>query len=195
LQAQGVEIAGRLAGIRCDKALFSGSLHNVCSLADLKMNRLLDTFDSWAESSGIAAEVEPVERYAATRVAPSPRLGCNLGNEIKTIVWATGFKPDYSWLHVPVVDRKGHLRHDRGIVDSPGLYVLGLPYLRRRKSSFIHGAEDDVRELSSHLGEYLDLTARRFQAIAGRGTSATPAHQRYRCNAGRAVSIHAHESR
>lgn len=49
----------------------------------------------------------------------------------------------------------------RGIVAAPGLNVLGLPYLRHRKSSFIHGAEDDVRELSSHLGNYLDLTARR----------------------------------
>jgi len=161
LQAQGVEIAGRLAGVRDGKALFSGSLHNVCSLADLKMTRLLDAFDGWAEANGIAADVEPVERYAATRVPPSPRLGCNLGKEVKTIVWATGFKPDYSWLRVPVIDRRGNLKHDRGVVDSPGLYVLGLPYLRRRKSSFIHGAEDDVRELSSHLIDHLDLTARR----------------------------------
>lgn len=77
-------------------------------------------------------------------------------------MWATGFRPDYSWLEVPAFDRKGNLAHDRGIVDAPGLYVLGLPYLRRRKSSFIHGAEDDVRELCAHLGRYLDLTARRY---------------------------------
>ena len=72
------------------------------------------------------------------------------------MIWATGFRPDYSWLHVPVFDRKGELRHDRGIVDAPGLYVLGLPYLRRRKSSFMHGAEDDVRELGAHLADYLE---------------------------------------
>jgi putative flavoprotein involved in K+ transport len=164
LQAEGIEIAGRLAGIRNGTAFFSGSLRNVCSLADLKMNRLLDAFDEWAEESGIAADVGPAERYAPTHVGPSPRLDCELGKEIKTIVWATGFRPDYSWLQVPALDRKGNLKHDRGIVDAPGLYVLGLPYLRRRKSSFIHGAEDDVYELSSHLSGYLDDTARRHVA-------------------------------
>ena len=166
LQAQGVEIVGRLAGVRDGKALFSGSLRNVCSLADLKMNRLLDAFDEWAECNGIASDVEAAERFPATETGTAPRLACDLGREIKTIVWATGFRPDYSWLDVPVFDRRGHLRHDRGSVDSPGLYVLGLPFLRRRKSSFIHGAEDDVRELSADLFAYLDRTARRLVAAA-----------------------------
>jgi putative flavoprotein involved in K+ transport len=161
LRTQDIEIVGRLAGVRDGNALFSGSLRNACSLADLKMNRLLDAFDQWADDNGIVAEVGPADRYAPTVVGPSPRLSCSLGKEIKTIVWATGFKPDYSWLHVPVFDRRNKLKHDRGIVDAPGLYVLGLPYLRRRKSSFIHGAEDDVNELSAHLSNYLDLTARR----------------------------------
>ena len=161
LQAQGIEIAGRLAGVRDGNALFSGSLRNVCSLADLKMNRMLDAFDQWADENGFATEVGPAARYVPTVVGPSPRLDCDLGKEIKTIVWATGFKPDYSWLDVPVFDRRNNLKHDRGVVDAPGLYVLGLPYLRRRKSSFIHGAEDDVTELSAHLGDYLHLTARR----------------------------------
>jgi putative flavoprotein involved in K+ transport len=56
---------------------------------------------------------------------------------------------------VPVLDDKGHLRHDGGVVDAPGLYALGLPVLRRRKSSFIHGADDDARELIEHLEGYL----------------------------------------
>ena len=75
--------------------------------------------------------------------------------EIRSIVWATGFHPDYSWLGVPVLDRKGHLRHEGGIVDAPGLYAIGLPILRRRKSTFIHGAEDDARDIVDHLANYL----------------------------------------
>ena len=76
---------------------------------------------------------------------------------IRTIVWATGFKPDYSWLDVPVVDRKGRLQHEGGVVTaSPGMYVIGLNFLRRRKSSFIHGAGDDARDLCEHLRSYLD---------------------------------------
>jgi len=75
---------------------------------------------------------------------------------IRTIVWATGFRPDYSWLDVPVLDTKAQLRHEGGVVDSPGLYALGLPVLRRRKSTFIHGIEDDARDVIAHLANYLD---------------------------------------
>ena len=96
------------------------------------------------------------ERFEPTRAPESSRLQIDLrSGEIRTIVWATGFRPDYSWLHVPVLDEKGHVRHDGGVVDSPGMYVLGLPVLRRRKSSFIHGAEDDARELVHHLAGFV----------------------------------------
>jgi putative flavoprotein involved in K+ transport len=139
--------------------LFSGGLRNLFALADLKMNRLLDTFDAWAnggaEVNGGAA-LAPSERFEPTRVPEKPRLELDMrGGAIQTVIWATGFRPDYRWLNVPVVDAKGQLRHDGGVVDSPGLYVLGLPVLRRRKSSFIHGAEDDARELTDHLARYL----------------------------------------
>jgi putative flavoprotein involved in K+ transport len=151
----GVQLVGRLAGMRDGRAQFSGSLRNQCSLADLKMGRLLDTFDQWAAHSG-GLSAEPVERFEPTRLPDSPRLGLDLnGGEVRSIVWATGFRPDYSWLHVPVLDRRGRLRHDGGVVDAPGLYALGLSFLRRRNSSFIHGAEADARDLSEHLAGYL----------------------------------------
>jgi len=96
------------------------------------------------------------ERFVPTHVPEASRLALDLtSGEIRSIVWATGFRPDYSWLDVPVLDRKGYLRHDGGVVDSPGLYAIGLPFLRRRKSSFIHGAEDDARDLIDHLAGYL----------------------------------------
>ena len=66
-----------------------------------------------------------------------------------------GFRPDYGWLDVPVLNEKGRLRHEGGVVDSPGLYALGLPVLRRRKSTFIYGIEDDAREVIGHLVGYL----------------------------------------
>lgn len=161
LRAKGVELVGRLAGIRDGRAQFSGSLRNMCALADLKMNRLLDSIDGWAQRGGLDGMAPDPQRYAPTEVADSPRLGLALGTEVRTVIWATGFRPDHGWLHLPVFGRDGSLQHDRGVV-APGLYALGLPYLRRRKSSFIHGAEDDVRELGVHLAAHLDgLAARR----------------------------------
>ena len=152
----GVELVGRWAAVRDGKALFSGGLRNQFALADLKMNRLLDTFDGWASENGRDADTEPPERFEPTRVPESVRLDLDLtSGEIRTIVWATGYRPDYSWLDVPVLDRKGYLRHDGGVVDAPGLYAIGLPVLRRRKSSFIHGAADDARDLTEHLAGHL----------------------------------------
>jgi putative flavoprotein involved in K+ transport len=151
----GIELVGRWAAVRDGRALFSGGLRNLFSLADLKLDRLLDSFDVWARSNGVA-DVGPPERYPPTRVPVSARWQLDLGSgEISTILWATGFRPDYRWLDVPVVDPKGNLRHDGGAVDSPGMYALGLPVLRRRKSTFIHGIEDDAREVVDGLIGYL----------------------------------------
>jgi putative flavoprotein involved in K+ transport len=157
LSALGVRLRGRLAGFNDGKAQFSGSLTNVCALADLKMLRLLNTIDEWVSENGFNVEVNPPQRYADTVVEESPPLLMDLASDdIKTILWATGYHPDYSWLDVPVLDRKGKIRHDGGVVDSPGMYLMGMALLRRRKSSFIHGAEDDARDLGKHLSTYLN---------------------------------------
>lgn len=156
LTTAGVQLVGRLAAVRDGRALFSGSLRNQFALADLKMDRLLDTFDGWAAEQGADLNIAPPERFEPTRAPASPRLWMNLDSgEVQSVVWATGFRPDYRWLNVPVVDAKGHLRHTGGVVDAPGLYAMGLPVLRRRKSTFICGAEDDARDVTAHLAEYL----------------------------------------
>ena len=160
----GVKLCGRFVGINDGKAQFSGSLANQCDLSDLKMGRLLNTFDEWAAENGIDDEVDASHRFDATRIEASPPLGLDFAKSgIKTILWATGYRPDYSWLDVDVFDRKGNVRHDGGIVDAPGLYLMGLQFLRRRKSALIDGAADDARDLSTHLAAYLDENA----AVAG----------------------------
>jgi len=156
LRSAGVKLVGRLATIRGGRALFSGALRNQCALSDLKMGRLLDGFDAWAREHDLDDQLPPPERFPPTEVEASPPLELNLTRgEIRTILWATGYRPDYSWLNVPVLDRKGRMRHDGGVTPSPGLYVMGLQFLRRRKSAFIDGAADDARDLSAHLKAYL----------------------------------------
>jgi putative flavoprotein involved in K+ transport len=159
LAAIGVRLVGRWAAVRDGRALFSGGLRNVFSLADLKMARLLDAFDEWVLTGGRDAEVGRPGRLPPTNVPESTPLQLDLGSgEIRSIVWATGFRPEYGWLDVPVVDARGELRHEGGVVDSPGLYALGLPVLRRRKSTFICGIEDDAREVIDHLARYLAMS-------------------------------------
>jgi putative flavoprotein involved in K+ transport len=166
LTAIGVKLVGRLAGVTEDgKAQFAGSLRNMCAMSDLKMGRLLDLLDEWARASGIDETVAPPHRLPPTRVEDAPPLGMDLtAGAIKTIIWATGYRADYSWLEVPVLDRKGMVRHDGGVVCSPGMYLMGMQFLRRRKSALIDGAGDDARDLSAHLASYLDSRVARIRA-------------------------------
>lgn len=161
LQDIGVRIVGRLGGITDDgTAQFSGSLPNVCALADLKLVRLLDALDEWAASRGLDREIEAAVRPAATRVPDEPPLLLSLASgQIKTIIWATGYRPEYPWLELPVLDAKGRIRHEGGVTAIPGLYLMSANFLRRRRSTFIDGAGQDARELSAHLVDYLDESA------------------------------------
>jgi putative flavoprotein involved in K+ transport len=163
----GVRVVGRLGRIADGQAQFAGSLANVCALADLKMNRLLNTIDDWV-GRGRGERPEP------TRVPARPRLELTLtSGEIRTIVWATGYRPDHSWLDVPVLDPRGRIRHDGGVVSGArGLYLLGMPFLRRRRSTYIHGAVHDTEDLAELI--HRDLARRECDRV----TSASRRHPR-----------------
>jgi len=152
----GVSVVGRLGSIQDGVAKFSGGLANTCRLADLKMNRLLQRFDDWAEAEAADA-LEPIQRFEPTTVAADPTVEIDLRRAgIGSVVWATGFRPDYAWLELPVLDRKGRIRHDGGVVrDAPGMYVLGQNLLRTRRSSYIAGAAQDTCVLANHLHAFL----------------------------------------
>ncbi len=153
----GVKLIGRLAGINDGKAQFSGSLRNQCAMADLKMHRLLDRIDEWATEEAIDDQVDPPHRFEPTRVEASPPLGMDLNSgEIQTIPVGHRVPPR------PCVARRAGLRPQgphsarRGVVEAPGMYLMGIPFLRRRKSSLIDGAADDASDLSAHLASHLD---------------------------------------
>ncbi|MEM9621227.1 MAG: hypothetical protein AAF993_06230, partial [Pseudomonadota bacterium] len=90
--------------------------------------------------------------------------------EIQVVLWATGFKPDYSWLDVDTIDHRGRLRHQGGVCAAPGIYALGLPLMRSRASTFIAGTEPDSWALADHLRGYLDTCSQRMPLSTGRLT-------------------------
>jgi putative flavoprotein involved in K+ transport len=127
------------------------------------MTRVLDRIDEHIVRNRLDRQVGPPERPASQSFTRGPDAIDLSAAGIRTVVWATGYRRDYSWLKVPVLDGDGEIRHDGGIVPRPGLYVLGLRFMRRRKSSFIDGVGPDAADLSAHLAAYLG-GARRLAA-------------------------------
>jgi putative flavoprotein involved in K+ transport len=171
----GVEIVGRLGSVRDGVALFSGGLANTCRLADLKLNRLLERFDHWSTSAEID-QLDGPHRPEPTAVPADAPLAIDLHRRgIKAIVWATGYHPDYTWLQLPVLDRRGRIRHDGGVVQgSPGVYLLGGNLLRTRRSSYISGAAEDSRAIADHLQGFLSTTRTLSSAHVFAAPLATP---------------------
>ncbi|HYN34857.1 MAG TPA: NAD(P)-binding domain-containing protein [Ilumatobacteraceae bacterium] len=153
LQSRGVRLTGRLVGGDGVRAVFSGSLANLCTSADLKLERLLDRFDEFADARQLIDLPDPW-RPARTHV-PAPVLELR-GSAVRTVIWATGFDPTFPAIDAPVFDRRRRLVHDGGVVGTSGLYVLGLPFLRRRRSSVIAGAEADAEAVAGLIRAQLD---------------------------------------
>jgi putative flavoprotein involved in K+ transport len=145
----GVGLVGRLAAVSGPKAQFSGGLANLVAAADLKQDRLLARIDEFASARGMDAELLPPSRPAPTTLGPVP-TELDLAR-FDTVIWATGYRPTFRWLDPAAFDRRGRVRHDGGVGSLDGLYVLGLPFLRRRNSSFIDGVGTDADDLASHL--------------------------------------------
>ena len=82
------------------------------------------------------------------------------------VIWATGFKFDFSWLQVDAFDDKGRPRHNRGVSSEPGVYFLGLPYQSRRGSSFIWGVWHDAKFVADHIAKQRSYLAYRAPAAA-----------------------------
>ena len=115
---------------------------------------VLDEADAYIARNGLDLPEEPGARHIEPDppCVTEPLLCLDLAAAgIGTIIWATGFAVDYSWLKVDAFDDKGKPSHRRGVSNEPGIYFLGLPWLSRRGSSFIWGVWHDARHIADHI--------------------------------------------
>jgi putative flavoprotein involved in K+ transport len=156
LQQQGVRLVGRLAAIDGGKAGFLGDLEHTTAKSHVRMIRVLQRIDAFIDYCGLsapAAEFDQAEAFTAR----GNNLVLDLAQEgIRSVIWATGYRRSYPWLNVPVVDRNGEIIHHGGATAAPGLFVLGLTFLRRRRSSFIDGCGLDAEEMAQCVKGHLD---------------------------------------
>lgn len=115
---------------------------------------LLDAADAYIERNGLDLPLEPAARtmLADPQCLSQPLLELDLAKAgVSTIIWATGFAVDYSWLQVDALDEHGKPQHQRGVSREPGVYFVGLPWLSRRGSTFIWGVWHDAKYIADHI--------------------------------------------
>lgn len=153
---RGMKLVGMTRDCKAGVMTFAPDLEENISKGDSNYLSVLDEADAYVAREGLDLPPEPEAREigAMPGCAQEPLLELDLaGAGISTIIWATGFSQDFSWLRVDAFDEEGRPNHDRGISSEPGVYFLGLPWLSMRGSSFIWGVWVDARFLAEHIAE------------------------------------------
>jgi putative flavoprotein involved in K+ transport len=151
LQRAGVELTGRVAGIDGRHVSFARDLTATTDAAESRLQRVLATIDRHIETAGLGAELLDAEPMTPLLPTVAPDQLDLRGRGIGTVLWATGYRRSYPWLHVPVLDVTGEIRHRRGVTPVPGLYVLGQRFQHTRRSNFIDGVGRDATFIAEHL--------------------------------------------
>lgn len=154
LAAQGLTLVGMTRAYQDGAMTFAPDLAKNIARGDANLMALLDEADAYVARNGLDLPEEP----AARRIGPDPDCVTNPILEldlteagISSIIWATGFAVDYSWLKVDAFDEQGRPRHQRGVSTEPGIYFLGLPWQSRRGSSFIWGVWHDAKHVADRI--------------------------------------------
>ena len=162
LAADGMTLLGRTIAFDGKSLSFSNDLAENLDRGDANYIALLDEADAYATKYGIDLPDDPGARRieAQPDCVANPILSLDLAKAgIATIIWATGFVSDYSWLKLDVLDENGRPKHQRGVSPEPGIYFLGLPWQSRRGSSFIWGVWHDAKHIADRIAtqrKYID---------------------------------------
>jgi len=154
LAKQGITLVGLTKAFNGDVVTFESDIATNLAQGDENYLSLLNAADAYVARNGLDLPEEPEARNKLPdpECVTDPILELDLAAAgVTSIVWATGYAVDYSWLNVNALDAKGKPRHQRGVSSEPGVYFLGLPWLSRRGSSFIWGVWHDAKHIADHI--------------------------------------------
>ena len=151
LARKGVALAGHLLGFEGGMARFAADLPDTVAAADQQLRKVLSRIDRHIDSHGLEAEVSPAQPIESVPVAGAPLTVDLQAEGVSSVLWATGYERSYPWLHAPVLDEQGEIRQLRGRTPVRGLYVVGLQFMIRRNSSFLHGVGHDAEEIAEEI--------------------------------------------
>ena len=154
LAGQGMTLVGRTESFADGVMHFAPDLADNIAQGNANTLSVLDEADAYIVRNGLDFPEEPEAREvgADPQCVTDPTLALNIQEAgITSIIWATGFTLDYSWLQVDAFDEQGKPKHQRGVSAEPGVYFLGLPWQSRRGSSFIWGVWHDARYLADQI--------------------------------------------
>ena len=162
LAHQGITLVGLTKSFDDTRVTFEADLADNIRRGDENYLSLLDAADAYARRNGLDLPEEPEARIipADPECMTHPLLELDLAKEgVSSIIWATGYAVDFTWLQVDAFDDKGKPKHQRGVAKEPGIYFLGLPWLSRRGSAFIWGVWHDAKHIADHI-----VTQRKYLA-------------------------------
>ena len=154
MAAAGMTLVGRTAGFDAGIMAFAPDLAANLAKGDADYLSVLHQADAWALRNAVDLPPEPQAHIIGPDpdCVTTPILSLDLAAAgITSIIWATGYAPDFSWLQVDALDEKGRPRHQRGVSTEPGVYFLGLPWQARRGSAFIWGVWHDAKHVADHI--------------------------------------------
>ena len=165
LAARGMKLVGLTQSYKDGAVIFAPDLARNIARGDANYLSLLDEADAYVARNGLDLPEEPQAR----KIGPDPDCMTNPIRELNlaeagigSVIWATGFAVDYSWLKADTFDEKGRPQHQRGVSKEPGIYFLGLPWQSRRGSSFIWGVWHDAKHVADRIAtqrKYLEYHA------------------------------------
>jgi putative flavoprotein involved in K+ transport len=196
---QGMTLLGRLQAAREGVLHFAGDLAESLAYGDAAYNRFLDDVDLYAERTTLKAAKDPRARTTfpdPVCVAEPLRQLEKRSIGLSSVIWATGYTFDFSWIDLPIFNAGGEPRHEQGVAPVPGIYFLGLPWLSKMNSSFLSGVGDDAARLAEHIqarrSSRIDVNNRpswfrsmlrhRSQPIASEAAGLSGHRQDHRCD-------------